>query len=96
VVQFLHWIDLYTGSTDSLESILNCVRLGGYKYLCSKDPDRMLFGVLWENRERIKSLSVIIHDNEFVLIDQKILLPLAENISRSYNIGLEGVRKKVR
>lgn len=56
----------------------------------------MLFGVLWENRERIKSLSVIIHDNEFVLIDQKILLPLAENISRSYNIGLEGVRKKVR
>lgn len=79
-----------------MECILGCVRLAGFKYLCEKDPDRMLFGVLWENRERAKTLSEVIQKNEFVLIDEKILQPLAENISRIYNIGLDGVKKKVR
>jgi hypothetical protein len=46
-VQFLHWIDIYFNNNNSAENILNCVRLAGYKYLCSKDPDRMLFGIMW-------------------------------------------------
>jgi hypothetical protein len=95
-VQTLQWIDIYFKSNFALETIFNCLKLSGYRYLREKDPDRSLFGNVWEPKEKIRMLSEIVRNNEFLLIDEKILLPLSENIGGFYGIAVENVRKRVR
>jgi hypothetical protein len=48
---------------------MTCVRLSGYRYLLSKDPDRVLFGMRRDSSDKIRLLSEIVRNTEFLLID---------------------------
>lgn len=96
VVQMLQWLDIYFKTNVALETIFSCLQLSGYRYLRSKDPDRSLFGVMWENKEKARILSDTVRNNEFLLIDEKILQPLAKHIASLYGIAADNVKKRVR
>lgn len=69
MVQIMQWLDFYFQQKSSLEEIMTCLRLAGYRYLIGKDQERVLFGMRRDPTDKLKLLSETVRNTEFLLID---------------------------
>jgi hypothetical protein len=62
MVQIMCWLDKHFQQKSSLEQIMACVRLAGYRYLLGKDPERVMFGMRRDSSDKLKLLSELVRN----------------------------------